>query len=105
MWTDGRRTDAGAWPSHFVSLRLRKLIIVDFFSIHTMTAPVAERLRALFLNNLIMSSLSLFFFFFFFFFNSVLRPFHVPGTPASRTWLVSHVARSGLEPTPFTAVR
>ena len=28
-----------------------------------------------------------------------------PGTPASRTWLVSHVARAGLEPTPYTAVR
>ena len=28
-----------------------------------------------------------------------------PGTPASRTWLVSHVARAGLEPTPDTAVR
>ena len=26
-----------------------------------------------------------------------------PGTPASRTWLVSHVARAGLEPTPDTA--
>ena len=25
-------------------------------------------------------------------------------TPASRTWLVSHVARAGLEPTPDTAV-
>ena len=61
-------------------------------------------------------------FFFFFFFNSVLRPFQdyvssyemgqsvggakmgeprekTPDTPASRTWLVSHVARAGLEPT------
>ena len=28
-----------------------------------------------------------------------------PGTPASRTWLVSHVPRAGLEPTPGTAVR
>ena len=69
-----------------------------------------------------------FFFFFFFFFFSVLRPFQVyfssyetvqsvegaktgeprekpPDTPASRTWLVSHVARAGLEPTPDTAVR
>ena len=27
-----------------------------------------------------------------------------PGTPASRTWLVSHVARAGLEPTPGTDV-
>ena len=27
-----------------------------------------------------------------------------PGTPASRTWLVSHVASAGLEPTPVTAV-
>ena len=27
-----------------------------------------------------------------------------PGTPASRTWLVSHVASAGLEPTPDTAV-
>ena len=26
-----------------------------------------------------------------------------PGTPASRTWLVSHVARAGLDPTPDTA--
>ena len=57
-----------------------------------------------------------------FFFNSVLRPFQdyfssyetgqsvggaktgeprekPPDTPASRTWLVSHVARAGLEPT------
>ena len=61
----------------------------------------------------------------FFFLNSVLRPFQdyfssyetgqsVGGaktgeprekTPASRTWLVSHVARAGLEPTPVTAVR
>ena len=63
------------------------------------------------------------FFFFFFFFNSVLRPFQdyfssyetgqlvggaktgeprekPPDTPASRTWLVSHVARAGLEPKP-----
>ena len=60
--------------------------------------------------------------------NSVLRPFQdyfssyetgqsvggpktgeprekTPSTPASRTWLVSHVARAGLEPTPDTAVR
>ena len=66
-------------------------------------------------------------FFIYFFFNSVLRPFQdyfssyetgqsvggrltgeprekTPGTPASRTWLVSHVARAGLEPTPDTAV-
>ena len=28
-----------------------------------------------------------------------------PGTPASRTWLVSHVASAGLEPAPDTAVR
>ena len=28
-----------------------------------------------------------------------------PGTPASGTWLVSHVASAGLEPTPDTAVR
>ena len=28
-----------------------------------------------------------------------------PDTPASRTWLVSHVARVGLEPTAVTAVR
>ena len=77
---------------------------------------------------------SVFFFFFFFFFLLllllfILRPFHrdyfssyetgqsvggaktgeprekPPGTPASRTWLVSHVARVGLEPTPDTAVR
>ena len=66
----------------------------------------------------------------FFFLNSVLRPFQdyfssyetgqsvggaktgeprekTPGTPASRTWpwLVSYVARAGLEPTPDTAVR
>ena len=27
------------------------------------------------------------------------------GTPASRTWLVSHVARAGLDPTPDTAVK
>ena len=27
-----------------------------------------------------------------------------PDTPASRTWLVSHVASAGLEPTPVTAV-
>ena len=27
------------------------------------------------------------------------------GTPASRTWLVSHVARAGLDPTPVTAVK
>ena len=70
----------------------------------------------------------LFSFFFFFFFNSVLRAFQdyfssyetgqsvggaktgeprekPPDTPASRTWLVSHVARAGLEPTPVTAVR
>ena len=74
------------------------------------------------------SEKKIFFFFFFFFFNSVLRPFQdyfssyetgqsvggaktgeprekTPGTPASRTWLVSHVARAGLEPTPDTAVR
>ena len=67
-------------------------------------------------------------FFFSFFFNSVLRPFQdyfssyetgqsvggaktgeprekPPNTPASRTWLVSHVARAGLELTPDTAVR
>ena len=28
-----------------------------------------------------------------------------PDTPASRTWLVSHVASAGLEPTPDTVVR
>ena len=28
-----------------------------------------------------------------------------PDTPASRTWLVSHVDSAGLEPTPGTAVR
>ena len=28
-----------------------------------------------------------------------------PDTPASRTWLVSHVASAGLEPKPETAVR
>ena len=28
-----------------------------------------------------------------------------PGTPASRTWLVSHVARVVLKPTPDTGVR
>ena len=28
-----------------------------------------------------------------------------PGIPASRTWLVPHVARAGLELTPDTAVR
>ena len=28
-----------------------------------------------------------------------------PGTPASRTWLVSHVGSAGLEPTPDTLVR
>ena len=64
------------------------------------------------------------------FFNSVLRPFQdyfssyeaghsvggaktgefrekktTPDTPASRTWLVSHIARAGLEPTPDTAVK
>ena len=27
-----------------------------------------------------------------------------PDTPASRTWLVSHMASAGLEPTPDTAV-
>ena len=66
--------------------------------------------------------------FFFFFFYSVLRTFQdyfssyetgqlvggaktgeprekTPDTPANRTWLVSHVARAGLEPTPDTAVR
>ena len=65
---------------------------------------------------------------FFFFFYSVLRPFQdyfssyetgqsvggaktgeprekTPGTPASRTWLDSHVAKVGLKPTPDTAVR
>ena len=70
----------------------------------------------------------LFVFFFVFFFNSVLRLFQdyfssyetgqsvggaktgeprekPPDTPASRTWLVSHVAIAGLEPTPDTAVR
>ena len=61
-----------------------------------------------------------FFFFFFFFIYSVLRAFQdyfsscemgqsvrkgenrekkTPDTPASRTWLVSHVASAGLEPT------
>ena len=63
-----------------------------------------------------------------FFFYSVLRPFQdyfssfetgqsvggakmgeprekPPDTPASRTWLVSHVARAGLEPAPDTVVR
>ena len=66
--------------------------------------------------------------FLFLIFTSVLRPFQdyfrsyetgqsvggakregprekTPDTPASRTWLVSHVARAGLEPTPDTAVR
>ena len=63
----------------------------------------------------------------FFFLNSVLRPFQdyfssyemgqlvggaktgeprekPPDTPPSRTWLVSHVARAGLEPAPNTAM-
>ena len=67
--------------------------------------------------------LTFFFFLFFFFFFSRLRPFQdyfspyetgqsvgwaktgdpreTPhGTTGSRTWLVSHVARAGLEPTP-----
>ena len=66
--------------------------------------------------------------FYLFFFNSVLHPFQdyfssyetgqsvvgakmgeprqkPPDTPASRTWLVSHVARAGLEPTPDIVVR
>ena len=70
---------------------------------------------------------SLIVFFCFVFLNSVLRPFQdyfssyetgqlvggaktgeprekTPDTPASRTWLVSHVARAG-EPTPVIAVR
>ena len=71
----------------------------------------------------------LFFFFFFFFFFFLIQfnvPFKIislietsqsiggrngrtpgkpPDTPASRTWLVSHVASAGLEPTPDTAVR
>ena len=65
---------------------------------------------------------------FFFFLNSVIRHFQdyfssyetglsvggaktgdprekPHGTPASRTWLVSHVARAGLDPTPDTAVK
>ena len=77
---------------------------------------------------LVIDYVTLFFFFFFFFFNSVLRHFQdyfssyetgqsvggaktgeprekPPDTPASRTWLASHVARAGLEPTPDTAVR
>ena len=62
----------------------------------------------------------------FFFFYSVLRPFSANmrranqyvgrkrenpeknkhlALPTIRTWLVSHVARAGLEPTPDTAVR
>ena len=68
------------------------------------------------------------FFLFVFFFNSVLRPFQdyfspyetgqsvggaktreprekTPGTQTSRTWLVSHLARAGLEHTLDTAVR
>ena len=62
------------------------------------------------------------FFFFFFFFNSVYFSSYEtgqsvgwaksgeprekpPGIPASRTWLVSHVASVGLEPTPDTAVK
>ena len=32
-------------------------------------------------------------------------PGKTPDTPASRTWLASHVASAGLEPTPVTAVR
>ena len=28
-----------------------------------------------------------------------------PGTPAIKTWLVSHVATAGFEPTPDTAIR
>ena len=56
----------------------------------------------------------------FFFSYSVLRPFMTgqsvggaktgeprekpPDTTASRTWLVSHVARAGLEPRPDTVV-
>ena len=28
-----------------------------------------------------------------------------PGTPAKKTWFVSHVASAGLEPTPDTAMR
>ena len=69
-----------------------------------------------------------FVFFFLLFFYSVLRPFQdyfssyetgqsvggaktgvprekTPYTSASRTWLVSHVASAGLEPSPDIAVR
>ena len=59
-----------------------------------------------------------FFYFFLFSLTSLSRLFHSyrdepiestrekpPDTPASRTWLVSHVASAGLEPTPVTAVR
>ena len=72
------------------------------------------------------SKILIFFFFFFFFFIQFNVPFKIislietsqsiggrngrtpgkpPDTPASRTWLVSHVASAGLEPIPDTAVR
>ena len=35
----------------------------------------------------------------------VPRENHLSDTPASRTWLVSHVASAELEPTPDTAMR
>ena len=75
-----------------------------------------------------MPSDSFYYYYYYYYYYSVLRPFQdyfssyetgqslgvaktgeprekPPGTPASRTWLVSHVARAGLEPTPDTAVR
>ena len=82
----------------------------------------------LFFIYLFFYSFIFFLFIYFIFFYSVLRPFQdyfssyetgqsvggaktgehrekPPDTPASRTWLVSHVARAGLEPTPDIAVR
>ena len=78
--------------------------------------------------GMILYLIYIFFFFFFFFLIQFNVPFKIisahmrrgqsvggvktgeprekpPDTPASRTWLVSHVARAGLEPTPNTAVR
>ena len=73
-------------------------------------------------DHFISSLIRVLFFFSFFFLFQFYVPFKIisthmrraktgkprektPGTPASRTWLVSHVASAGLKPTPDTAVR
>ena len=114
-------------PSTETSNLIKKEIdIFSSYNLQTLTKSINSKIR---FNDFffVPKELCTFILSFFLFF-SVLRPFQdyfssnetgqsvgwtkmgeprgkTPGTPASRTWLVPHVARAGLEPTQDTAVR